>query len=145
MQEVSADKAYNSIANYNTVQEVGGIAYIPYKSNITAMSNTGNRARLWRKMFYYFKLNQEDFLMHYHNRSNVETTFFSVKTKFGDCLKNKTFTSQTNEVLCKLIAYNITVLISAMFELKIEPNYLTKTCIYYLKFAFKTSYVSITT
>lgn len=124
MQEISADKAYNSIANYNAVKEVGGIAYIPYKSNITAMSNTGNKARLWRKMFYYFKLNQEDFLMHYHNRSNVETTFFSVKTKFGDCLKNKTFTSQTNEVLCKLIAYNITVLISAMFELKIEPNLL---------------------
>ncbi len=122
MQEVSADKAYNSIANYNAVQEVGGTAYIPYKSNITAMSNTGNKARLWRKMFYYFKLNQEDFLMHYHSRSNIETTFFAVKTKFGDCLKNKTFTSQTNEVLCKLIAYNITVLISAMFELKIEPN-----------------------
>jgi transposase len=120
MQEVSADKAYNSIANYNAVQEVGGTAYIPYKSNITAMSNTGNKARLWRKMFYYFKLNQEDFLMHYHSRSNVETTFFSVKTKFGDCLKNKTFTSQTNEVLCKLIAYNITVLISAMFELKMD-------------------------
>lgn len=122
MQEVSADKAYNSIDNYNAVQQVGGTAYIPYKSNITARSNTGNKARLWRKMFYYFKLNQEDFLMHYHSRSNIETTFFAVKTKFGDCLKNKTFTSQTNEVLCKLIAYNITVLISAMFELKIEPN-----------------------
>jgi len=122
IQEISVDKAYNSIVNYNAVQDVGGTAYIPYKSNITAMSNTGNKARLWRKMFYYFKLNQEDFLMHYHNRSNVETTFFAVKTKFGDCLKNKTFTSQTNEVLCKLIAYNITVLISAMFELKIEPK-----------------------
>ena len=75
-------------------------------------------------MFYYFKLNQEDFLMHYHSRSNVETTFFAVKTKFGDCLKNKTFTSQTNEVLCKLIAYNIIVLIIAMFGLKIEPKLL---------------------
>ncbi len=122
MQEVSADKAYNSIANYNAVQEVGGTAYIPYKSNITAMSNTGNRARLWRRMFYYFRLNQDDFLQHYHNRSNIETTFFAVKTKFGDCLKNKTFISQTNEVLCKLIAYNITVLINSMFELRIEPK-----------------------
>jgi transposase len=73
-------------------------------------------------MFYYFKLNQDDFLQHYHNRSNIESTFFAIKAKFGDCLKNKTFTSQTNEVFCKLIAYNITVLISAMFELKIEPK-----------------------
>ena len=36
-------------------------------------------------------------------------------------LKNKNFVSQSNELLCKLIAYNITVLISAMYELGIEP------------------------
>ena len=77
---------------------------------------------MWRDMFLYFQLHQEEFLEHYHNRSNIETTFMAIKFKFGDCLKNKTFTSQTNEILCKLIAYNITVLISAMFELKIEPN-----------------------
>ncbi len=122
MQEVSADKGYSSIDNYNAVQKVGGTAYIPFKSNTTALSNTGNRARLWRKMFHYFQLNNEDFLAHYHNRSNVETTFWAIKAKFGDCLKNKNMVSQTNEVLCKLIAYNITVLISAMYELKIEPN-----------------------
>ena len=122
--ELSADKAYNSIDNYNAVQQVGGTAYIPYKSNTTALSNTGNRARLWRKMFHYFQLNQDDFLKHYHNRSNVESTFMALKAKFGDCLKNKTFVSQTNELLCKLIAYNITVLISAMYELKIEPKLL---------------------
>jgi len=80
MQEVSTDKAYNSIDNYNAVQQIGGVAYIPYKSNTTAQSNnTENKARLWRKMFHYFQLNQEDFLMHYHNRSNVETTFWAIK------------------------------------------------------------------
>jgi len=76
-------------------------------------------------MFHYFQLNQEDFLMHYHNRSNVETTFHAIKAKLGDCLKSKCYVSQANETLCKLIAYNITVLISAMFELKIEPNLLS--------------------
>ena len=47
-----------------------------------------------------------------------------IKSKFGDMLKNKNLVSQTNELLCKLIAYNITVLIGAMYELKIEPNLL---------------------
>lgn len=47
IEEVSVDKAYNSIDNYNAVQQVGGTAYIPYKSNTTALSNTGNRAKLW--------------------------------------------------------------------------------------------------
>jgi hypothetical protein len=73
-------------------------------------------------MFHYFQLNQEDFLTHYNSRSNIETTFFAVKAKFGDCIKSKNFVSQTNELLCKLIAYNISVLINAMYELKIEPN-----------------------
>ena len=125
MQEVSADKAYNSINNYNAVQAMGGTAYIPYRSNTTAMSNTGNGARLWRKMFHYFQLNNDEFMEHYHNRSNVETTFHAIKAKLGDSVKNKTFVSQTNELLCKLIAYNITVPISAMYELKIEPTFVS--------------------
>ena len=120
--ELSADKAYNSMANYNAVHEIGGTAYIPYRSSTTARGNTGNRARVWRKAFHYFQLHQDEFLEHYHNRSNVETTFFAIKAKFGDSVKNKTFISQTNEVLCKLIAYNITVLINAIYELKIQPQ-----------------------
>jgi transposase len=127
MNEVTADKAYSSVANYNAVQQVGGQAYIPFKSNATGQgssssSSTGSKARLWRKMWWYYQLKHDEFLEHYHKRSNVESTFMALKAKFDDCLKNKTFTSQTNELLCKLIAYNITVLISAMFELDIKPE-----------------------
>ena len=48
----------------------------------------------------------------------------AIKTKLGDGLKNKNFISQTNELLCKLIAYNITVLIGAIYELGINPYFL---------------------
>ena len=120
MKEVSADKAYSSRDNLNVVGEKGGVAYIPFKSN--AVGNPRGKGRLWRNMFYYFQMHQEDFMEHYHKRSNVETTNMAIKTKLGDCLKNKNFVSQTNELLCKLIAYNITVLISAIYELGIKPN-----------------------
>ena len=120
VEEASADKAYSSRDNVGFISENGGVAYIPYRSNATGKPR--GKSRMWRDMFLYFQLHQEEFLEHYHNRSNIETTFMAIKFKFGDCLKNKTFTSQTNEILCKLIAYNITVLISAMFELKIDPN-----------------------
>ena len=63
-----------------------------------------------------FQLNQDEFLQHYYDRSNVETPFFAVKVKFDYSVKNKNFVSPTNEVLCKLIARNITVLINAMYE-----------------------------
>ena len=120
--EVTADKGYSAITNYNAVQEVGGQAYIPFKSNATGTVYSGNKARLWRKMFHYFQLNNDEFMGHYHNRSNVETTFHAIKAKLGDSVKSKNYVAQANELLCKLIAYNITVLISAMYELKIEPR-----------------------
>lgn len=120
MQEVSADKAYSSRANYEAVNAVGGKAYIPFKPNATG--KTGN-SFLWRKMFLYFQLNQEDFMQHYHKRSNVESTFFMIKQKFGDKLKSKNPKAQENELLCKIIAHNIVVLIHEMHEMKINPNF----------------------
>lgn len=63
---------------------------------------------LWRKMFHYFQMNQEEFLTHYHKRSNVESTFTAIKKKFGETLKSKNRIAQENELLCKFIAYNLT-------------------------------------
>ncbi len=97
--------------------------YIPFKSNAVAKARSN---RLWKKMFHYFQFNREEFLEHYHKRSNVETTFHMIKTKFGDKLKSKKFTSQKNELLCKVIAHNIVVLIHEMYELGIEPDFYTQ-------------------
>ena len=116
MQEVSADKIYNSVDSYNAVSEIGGVAFIPYKSNTTALPHTGNRAKLWRKMFFYFQLNRDEFLQHYHLRSNVESTFFMLKAKFNDALKSKLRTAQVNELLLKILCHNIVVVNSAINE-----------------------------
>ncbi len=118
--EVSADKAYSSRDNLEAVKEAGGIAYVPFKSNATGKSRG---SRLWRKMFLYFQLNQEDFSAHYHKRSNVETTFHMIKMKFGDKLKSKNPKAQENELLCKIIAHNIVVLIHEMHELGVDAKF----------------------
>ncbi len=60
---------------------------------------------------------------HYHKRSNVETTFHMLKMKFGDKLKSKNPVAQENELLCKVIAHNIVVLIHEMHELGITPSF----------------------
>ena len=121
IEEVSADKAYNSVDNYNAVQRVGGTAYMPFKSNATGQSDktNGNKARLWRKMFQYFTYNREEFMQHYHLRSNVETTNFMIKSKFGDFVRSKDNTARVNEVLLKVLCHNIVVLIQEMNELEI--------------------------
>lgn len=53
----------------------------------------GHGSKVWNKMYYYFKLCNDEFMKHYHKRSNVETTFFMVKSKFGDMIRSKTKTA----------------------------------------------------
>lgn len=122
--EVVADKAYSSRRNHEVVKGLGGRAYIPFKDNATG--NAGG-SMLWRKAFLYFQMNKEEFEEHYHQRSNAESTFSAIKKKFGETLKSRKRTAQENEMLCKIIAYNITVLINAMFEFGITPMFLQST------------------
>ena len=72
-------------------------------------------------MFHYFQFNQEEFMARYHQRSNVESTFSMLKAKFGDGVRSKTDVAMRNEVLAKILCHNIVVLISAMYELGIDP------------------------
>lgn len=116
--EVSADKAYCSGYNFKVVEDFGGTPFIAFKKN----NKAGTRDDIWRKMFYHFQLNRDDYLSRYHKRSNVETTFSMVKRKFGDHLRSKTQTARVNEVLAKLLCHNICVLIQEMHELGLDIN-----------------------
>jgi transposase len=116
IEEVSADMAYASTENFEAVAAHGGTPYVPFKSNAT-----GGVGGIFRKCFHYFCLHREEFLQHYHQRSNAESTFSMVKRKFGDAVRSKSDTAMTNEVLAKLVCHNLCCLISAWYELGIEP------------------------
>jgi len=121
VKEVSGDKAYSSRKNLELVEEIGGTAYIPFKGN------TSGKARgsgVWKRMYHYFQFNREEFLQHYHKRSNSETVFHMVKAKFGDSLRSKDKTAQINEVLLKILCHNVCVLIQEMHELGVKPQLL---------------------
>ncbi len=123
MAEVSADKAYLSVDNLQAIQDIGANAFIPFKSNSQGSGN----GMLWKKMYHYFMLNNEDFLNHYHKRSNIEATNHMIKSKFCDFVRSKDWTAQVNEVLCKIICHNICVVINQMYELNITPNFYQKS------------------
>jgi transposase len=120
--EVSADKGYISNKNLEAVVALGATPYIPFKVN-----TTGEGPELWRKLYHYYQFNRDTFLKHYHKRSNVETTFSMVKGKFGDAIRAKTDTAQVNEVLCKVLAHNLCVLVGSIYELGIEPTFWRET------------------
>ncbi|MFH0862426.1 MAG: transposase [Candidatus Altiarchaeota archaeon] len=120
IKEITADKAYTSRDNYNLANKIGATAYLPFKKNDTGKSRG---SLTWTRMYHYFQLNREEFLQHYHQRSNVESTMNMVKAKFGDKLKSKKYKAQVNELLCKFICHNICVLIQEMHELGVNPTF----------------------
>jgi hypothetical protein len=96
---------------------LGGTAYVPFKANCVA----GETGTLWEKMFHYYQFRREEFLKHYHQRSNAESAFSMIKAKFRDHVRSKTDTAMKNEVLAKFLCHNICVVIASQCELGIEP------------------------
>ncbi len=116
--EVSADKAYTSLENFEAVAGFGGTAFMAFKQNAT-----GAKGGLFQKMFHFFKFKQDEYMNHYHKRSNVESTFSMMKRKFGDAVRSKSDTAMVNEVLCKVLAHNLCVLNQEECELGIEAMF----------------------
>ena len=116
--EVSADKAYVGYDNFDAVAALGATAYIVFKD--TASGRLGGT---YAKMLREFNRNQDEYLAHYHKRSNVESTFSMIKAKFGDSVRSKTDTAMMNEALCKVLCHNLCCLIQSACELGIETTF----------------------
>jgi transposase len=115
---ISADKAYSGRSNLSLVDSIGAVPFIPFRSNARATEPS-----LWKRMFDYFREHQEEFYRHYHRRSNVETTFHMIKSKFGAFVRSKSAVAQVNEVLAKVLCHNLCCLVSAFYELGITPEF----------------------
>ena len=55
-----------------------------------------------------------------------ESTFNMIKANFGERLRSKTETAQVNEVLCKILCYNLCCVIQSMYELDIDVTFRDK-------------------
>jgi len=129
VREVSADKGYLSYENARYIADSGATPFIAFKVNSgpgDVRKEGRHKTQAWREMFHYFSFKREEFLKHYHLRSNVETTFSMIKRKFGDSLRSKTDTAMVNEALCKILCHNLVVLIHEIHELGIHPSFLNK-------------------
>lgn len=115
--QVSGDKAYATVENFQAVDGYGGTGYLAFKT-----TTSGKSGGIFERMYHLFCLNKDEYLRHYHRRSNIESTFSAVKRLFGDAVRSKNETAMKNEVLGKLLAYNITLLVHAIYELNLEPK-----------------------
>jgi transposase len=122
IKEVSADKAYSSRHNLRLVTSLKAAPYIAFKDNAIE----SGVCEVWDKLFHYYSLHKEEFMAHFHKQSNVESTFWMVKSKFGEEVRSKLPVAQINEVLSKILCHNICCVIQSMFELGIEADFWKK-------------------
>ncbi|MCS7094122.1 MAG: transposase [Candidatus Aenigmarchaeota archaeon] len=120
IKEICADTGYLSRKNCDIAHEIGAIPFILPKKD-TRIKSRGSYN--WLRMVRLWHDNLELFKQHYHKRSNVESTFSMIKRKFLSFVRSKTDIAQTNELLCKVICHNASVLVNSIFELGIELNF----------------------
>jgi transposase len=123
LREVSADKAYCGLGNLRLVADNGAVPFIPFKKHFKGDSARAHKDKtgLWTRLFHFFKYE------HYHKRSNSETVFSMVKSKFGERLRSKNRPAQVNELLLKFLCHNLCVIVQSIFELGIEPAFWQET------------------
>jgi hypothetical protein len=69
-------------------------------------------SRCWHR----FQSDRGVFLGRDYQRESVEATFKSIKQRLGETISSKDAVAQVNELLCKVLAHNIQVLIHESFE-----------------------------
>ena len=104
VEAVSGDKAYSSRHNLHLAMLGGAIPLVPFKSNAVIPATDDTSA--WATM-YHFRFRQQEFYEHYHRRSNAESAFNVIKSKFGSSLFSKSTTGRVNEAICKVLCHNL--------------------------------------
>jgi transposase len=123
LREVSGDKAYATRANLRLVESVGAKPYIAFRSNVRGDS----KCATWNRIVHYYNFQREEYMKHYHRRSNVESAFSMIKSRFGERLRSKTRAAQINELLCKVLCHNLVCLVHSMYELGVEVSFGTES------------------
>jgi len=129
MKRVSADKGYLADTNVQAIVAQGAEPFIAPKSNTqlgrVPPDASRKKSETWNRMLHYYLYRKVEFLQHYHRRSNVETTFHMIKSKFGSRIRSKSANAMVNEVLCKVLCHNLCVLVQSAYELGIEAQFWT--------------------
>jgi transposase len=112
-QDFVADKAYSSRDVFKFLDKLGLEAYIPFKRG---SSSDPKGSKLWKQMYQFFRKMPEEYNLHYHQRSNIETTFHMLKQRYGHRLLTKEFVANENEIKARVLCHNLTVLIQEAAE-----------------------------
>ena len=110
---VYADSGYLSVNNCWVIKEKVGTPYIRPKKTTTGGRNNGSA---FTEMIERYKENKEDWMKNYHQRSNIEAVFSSLKRKLGGYVTSIKRGIQHVEIALKIIVYNLMILARKIVE-----------------------------
>lgn len=117
LREVYADRGYLSSQNYEAIGTAGATPYIMFKENSRGRSHGRQKpSPFWKASWHLFQADPSEFLKHYHRRSNAESVIAAIKKKHGETINARNPVAQVNELLCTILAYDITVLVHEAYE-----------------------------
>ena len=116
---VTADKAYSTKKIYNYAEEKGFRFICDFKKNATGRTDSN----AMNKAYHFWKNSPELFHELYTKRNNVESVFSTIKNKVGERIYAHTDDARYNELYCKMIAYNLMVLIRLYYLCGIEIQF----------------------
>lgn len=108
VREVLADNGYNTDQAYRAAAALGSEPLIDFKEG---QKRKAFASDAWKRAHSLFTFNHKAFSERYHKRSNVESAISAMKRKLGEEVLSKKRVAQENELLCKLIAYNLGVVV----------------------------------
>jgi transposase len=116
---VVADKAYLGRGNIDEAATLDIEPFIPFKTNSRGLSKG---APMWTRKYHEFMARRDDFDAIYHRRSNVESAFSAIKRKLGEPLLSHNQGARINELLAKVLAYNIGIVIQQSVTHGLPPG-----------------------
>lgn len=83
----------------------------------------GKKMTPWREMVWFWVNHRQIFELYYHQRSTVESVFSAIKRRFLPYLRSKDDQGQYNEMLCKVVCHNLSVLVNSIFTLGLTADF----------------------
>ena len=125
VRRVLADAQYHSYENVLAVHRLGAILMSPPKRGNTGKGDrvTTEAAGVWQLLHHFYKYRRTAFNRYYRKRRMVESVFSAIKRRFGEHVRSKKAAGIVNEVLCKILAYNIVLVIKTMYDAGLEPDF----------------------
>lgn len=117
--DVYADSGYLSVNNCYAIVAKGGTPFIRPKKTTTGHGTYKKKLMYgnpFTDMIERFKENKNEWMKKYHQRSNIEAVFSSLKRRLGGFVTSIKRQIQHTEIALKIIVYNLMILVRKIVE-----------------------------